>query len=97
MYEFSLFSFYFNYQHTYYILKKCFILKTFLLSALLDEKDRLYTTIAWSVVDPLRVVELPTHEYLLVFGKFAAYVDQDGKKSRDRQIMYPAEPTAIGK
>ncbi|ERL93268.1 hypothetical protein D910_10564 [Dendroctonus ponderosae] len=46
-------------------------------------------------VEALRVIELPRREYLLVFGTLAAYVDKHGRKSRDREIMYPAVPTAI--
>lgn len=65
--------------------------------ALLHQENPLYATITCSAVEALRVVELPRHEYLLVFGTLAAYVDRHGRKSRDREIMYPAVPTAIGK
>lgn len=34
-------------------------------------------------------------EYLLVFQTLSIYVDSQGRKSRDREIMYPALPTAI--
>jgi hypothetical protein len=34
-------------------------------------------------------------ELLLVFQTLAIYVDSQGKKSRDREIMYPAQPTYI--
>lgn len=34
-------------------------------------------------------------EYLLVFQTLAIYMDHEGKKSRDREIMYPANPTHI--
>lgn len=34
-------------------------------------------------------------EYLLVFQTLAIYVDLQGRKSRDREIMYPAVPTHI--
>lgn len=46
-------------------------------------------------MEALRVIELPRHEYLLVFGTLAAYVDRHGRRSREREIMYPAVPTAI--
>lgn len=36
-------------------------------------------------------------EFLLVFHTLAIYVDQEGRKSRDREIMYPAVPTHISK
>jgi hypothetical protein len=38
-----------------------------------------------------------TTEYLLVFQTLAVYADQQGRKTRDREIMYPAEPTFISK
>lgn len=65
--------------------------------ALLHPENPLYATITCSAVDALRVIELPRREYLLVFGTLAAYVDKHGRKSRDREIMYPAVPTAISK
>lgn len=36
-------------------------------------------------------------ELLLVFQTLAIYVDLQGRKSRDREIMYPAVPTHISK
>lgn len=40
----------------------------------------------------------PVHgEYLLVFQTLAIYVDLQGRKSRDREIMYPAVPKHISK
>ncbi|CAG9761230.1 unnamed protein product [Ceutorhynchus assimilis] len=63
--------------------------------SLLHPENPLYATITCSAVEALRVIELPRREYLLVFGTLAAYVDKHGRKSRDREIMYPAVPTAI--
>lgn len=57
----------------------------------------------YSGVDAVRVIEIlsPTGgtfgEYLLVFQTLAIYVDLQGRKSRDREIMYPAFPTYISK
>lgn len=65
--------------------------------ALLSSENPLHSTLTCSSVEALRVIELPRHEYLLVFGTLAAYVDRHGRKSRDREIMYPAVPTAICK
>jgi serine/threonine-protein kinase MRCK len=42
-------------------------------------------------------VELAHGEYLLAFHTLAIYVDSQGRKSRDTEIMYPAVPTAISK
>lgn len=40
-------------------------------------------------------VELGHGEYLLAFHTLAIYVDGQGRKSRDTEIMYPAVPVAI--
>ncbi|XP_076263093.1 serine/threonine-protein kinase gek isoform X1 [Rhynchophorus ferrugineus] len=63
--------------------------------SLLHPENPLNATLSCSAVDALRVIELPRREYLLVFGTLAAYVDKHGRKTRDREIMYPAVPTAI--
>jgi serine/threonine-protein kinase MRCK len=73
-----------------------FFLRSFV-AALLNPENPLHSTLACNAVEALRVIELPRHEYLLVFGTLAAYVDRHGRKSRDREIMYPAVPTAICK
>ncbi|XP_063931323.1 serine/threonine-protein kinase Genghis Khan isoform X3 [Zophobas morio] len=65
------------------------------LFSLLSSENPLHSTLGCNAVEALRVIELPRHEYLLVFGTLAAYVDRHGRKSRDREIMYPAVPTAI--
>lgn len=58
----------------------------------------------YSGVDAWRVIELQPNqsgggygEFLLVFQTLAIYVDIQGRKSRDREIMYPAVPTHISK
>ncbi|KAK5640191.1 hypothetical protein RI129_011002 [Pyrocoelia pectoralis] len=63
--------------------------------SLLHPENPLQATLTCSGVEALRVIELPRNEFLLVFGTLAAYVDRHGRKSRDREIMYPALPTAI--
>lgn len=46
----------------------------------------------------MRVLLFSGHgEFLLVFQTLAIYVDLQGRKSRDREIMYPAVPTHISK
>ncbi|CAH1186148.1 unnamed protein product [Phyllotreta striolata] len=65
------------------------------LISLLHPENSLCSTIMYSAVEAVRVIELPRHEYLLVFNTLAAFVDRQGKKARDREIMYPAVPTAI--
>lgn len=58
----------------------------------------------YSGVDAWRVIELQSSqgaggygEFLLVFQTLSIYVDIQGRKSRDREIMYPAVPTHISK
>jgi serine/threonine-protein kinase MRCK len=58
----------------------------------------------YSGVDAWRVIELQPNqlsggfgEFLLVFQTLAIYVDSQGLKSRDREIMYPAVPIHISK
>ncbi|CAL4060084.1 unnamed protein product, partial [Meganyctiphanes norvegica] len=46
--------------------------------------------------EALCCIEVRSGEYLLVFNLLAVYVDAAGRKSRDKEIMYPAIPTAIG-
>lgn len=53
--------------------------------------------LTYSAVDALRCIELVRGEFLLVFHTLAVYVDSQGRKSRDREIMYPAVPTAVSK
>lgn len=45
----------------------------------------------------MRAIELPRGEFLLVFQTLGVYVDAQGRKSRDREIMYPAIPLAVSK
>ena len=49
--------------------------------------------LAYNPVDALGAMELPHGEFLLVFNTLGVYVDMQGRKSRDREIMYPAVPT----
>jgi hypothetical protein len=81
---------------SYAVFISIFFLRSFV-AALLNPENPLHSTLACNAVEALRVIELPRHEYLLVFGTLAAYVDRHGRKSRDREIMYPAVPTAICK
>lgn len=62
---------------------------------LLHSENPLFATLGHSAIEAVRVVELPRNEYLLVFGTLAAYVDHAGRKTRDREIMYPALPTSF--
>lgn len=64
--------------------------------ALVHPENQLCAFLNYSGVDAWRVIEIPGHgEFLLVFQTLAIYVDLQGRKSRDREIMYPAVPTHI--
>ena len=70
--------------------------------ALVHPENQLCTFLNYSGVDAWRVIEIQSSpgapgELLLVFQTLAIYVDLQGRKSRDREIMYPAVPTHISK
>lgn len=46
--------------------------------------------------EALSCIEVTRGEYLLVFNLLAVYVDASGRKSREKELMYPALPTAVG-
>jgi len=66
-------------------------------SALVHAENTLLGFLTYSAVDALRCIELTRGEFLLVFHTLAVYVDNQGRKSRDREIMYPAIPIAVSK
>ncbi|XP_011291826.2 serine/threonine-protein kinase Genghis Khan isoform X6 [Musca domestica] len=68
--------------------------------SLIHPENQLCAFLNYSGVDAIRVIEIQCAgggygEYLLVFQTLAIYVDLQGRKSRDREIMYPALPTHI--
>lgn len=66
---------------------------------LVHPENQLNNFLMYSTADAWRVIELTQSgqngEFLLVFQTLAIYVDMQGRKSRDREIMYPAVPTHI--
>nr|CAD7440144.1 unnamed protein product [Timema bartmani] len=64
--------------------------------SLVHPDNQLLGFLAYSAVDALRAIELSRGEHLLVFHTLGVYVDSQGRKSRDREIMYPAIPQAVG-
>lgn len=73
-------------------------------TALVHPDNQLNAFLMYSGVDAWRVIELQSSqgaggygEFLLVFQTLSIYVDIQGRKSRDREIMYPAVPTHISK
>lgn len=82
---------------------ECFKIN-FLSTALVHPDNQLNAFLMYSGVDAWRVIELQSSqgagsygEFLLVFQTLSIYVDIQGRKSRDREIMYPAVPTHISK
>lgn len=81
----------------------------FLCTALVHPDNNLSHFLTYSNADTWCVIEVNSShndngdgagdvtEYLLVFQTLAIYVDQLGRKTRDREIMYPAVPTFISK
>ncbi|KAL5287961.1 gek family protein [Megaselia abdita] len=69
--------------------------------SLVHPENQLCAFLNYSGVDAIRVIEIQGQghngisEYLLVFQTLSIYVDLQGRKSRDREIMYPAVPSHI--
>lgn len=63
--------------------------------SLVHPDNQLLGFLAYSAVDAMRCVELSRGEFLLVFQTLGLYVDSQGRKSRDREIMYPAIPLFV--
>merc|ERR1719225_113434 len=51
--------------------------------------------LAYNPVDAMGAVEMANGEFLLVFNTLGVYVDVQGRKSRDKEIMFPAMPTDV--
>jgi len=63
--------------------------------SLVHPDNQMLGFLAYNPVDALGAVELPNREFLLVFNTLGVYVDMQGRKSRDKEIMYPALPEKI--
>ncbi|XP_033608922.1 serine/threonine-protein kinase Genghis Khan [Cryptotermes secundus] len=63
--------------------------------SLVHPDNQLLGFLTYSAVDAMRAIELSRGEFLLVFQTLGVYVDAQGRKSRDREIMYPAIPQAV--
>lgn len=51
--------------------------------------------LALNPMEAMLAIELPSDEFLLVFSQLGVYVDKQGKKSRENELMFSAFPTAI--
>eukprot|EP00092_Neocalanus_flemingeri_P026636 GFUD01028871.1.p1 GENE.GFUD01028871.1~~GFUD01028871.1.p1 ORF type:complete len:1866 (+),score=354.78 GFUD01028871.1:539-6136(+) len=63
--------------------------------SLVHPDNQMLGFLAYNPVDALGAIELPRGEFLLVFNTLGVYVDLQGRKSRDVEIMYPAQPTSV--
>ncbi|XP_059484559.1 serine/threonine-protein kinase Genghis Khan isoform X4 [Neocloeon triangulifer] len=63
--------------------------------SLVHPDNQMLSFLAYSAVDAMLAIELNSKEFLLVFQTLAVYVDAQGRKSREREIMYPAIPLAV--
>merc|ERR1719486_972384 len=63
--------------------------------SLVHPDNQMLGFLAYNPVDALGAIELPRGEFLLVFNSLGVYVDLQGRKSREIEIMYPAQPLAI--
>merc|ERR1719412_3166496 len=63
--------------------------------SLVHPDNQMLGFLAYNPVDALGAIELPRGEFLLVFNSLGVYVDLQGRKSREVEIMYPAQPLAI--
>ena len=75
---------------TRYILYNVDILYIFEYPTFLNHLEHTQSTVS------KRIALLLEQEFLLVFSTLAIYVDYQGRKSREKEIMYPAPPVAIG-
>lgn len=66
-------------------------------AALVHPDNHVMGFLTYSAVDALLAVELNRGEFLLVFQTLAIYVDSQGRKCREREIMYPSIPIAVSK
>ncbi|GAB6026046.1 Serine/threonine-protein kinase MRCK gamma [Chamberlinius hualienensis] len=62
---------------------------------LVNTEDSSLSFLMASPLDAFGTYELTKNEYLLVFNSLAIYVDAQGKKTRDREVMFPAQPLHI--
>lgn len=60
---------------------------------LLHPEDHTLTFIPQQSLDALCAVEISSKELLLCFSAIGVYVDSQGRRSRQQELMWPAVPT----
>lgn len=63
----------------------------FYFTALVHPDNHMMGFLSYSAMDAIKAIELPRGEFLLIFQSLGIYVDSQGQKSRDREIMYPSD------
>lgn len=61
---------------------------------LLHHEDHTLTFIPQQNLDALCAVEISSKELLLCFSAIGVYVDSQGRRSRQQELMWPAVPNA---
>ncbi|XP_066553495.1 serine/threonine-protein kinase MRCK alpha isoform X2 [Amia ocellicauda] len=62
--------------------------------SLLHPEDHTLAFITQQGMDAICAVEISSKEYLLCFGSIGVYVDCQGRRSRQQELMWPAVPSA---
>lgn len=62
--------------------------------SLLHPEDHTLAFIPQQSLDALCAVEISSKELLLCFSAIGVYVDSQGRRSRQQELMWPAVPTA---
>uniref|UniRef100_A0A8C8YWR0 Serine/threonine-protein kinase MRCK alpha n=1 Tax=Prolemur simus TaxID=1328070 RepID=A0A8C8YWR0_PROSS len=62
--------------------------------SLLHSNDHTLSFIAHQPVDALCAVEISSKEYLLCFSSIGVYTDCQGRRSRQQELMWPANPSS---
>jgi serine/threonine-protein kinase MRCK len=65
--------------------------------SLLHSNDHTLSFIAHQPVDAMCAVEISSKEYLLCFSSMGVYTDCQGRRSRQQELMWPANPSSCCK
>ncbi|XP_008582738.1 PREDICTED: serine/threonine-protein kinase MRCK alpha [Galeopterus variegatus] len=63
-------------------------------SSLLHSSDHTLSFIAHQPMDAICAVEISSKEYLLCFSSIGIYTDCQGRRSRQQELMWPANPSS---
>jgi len=73
------------------LLKMLVHIMLFDFTALVHPDNHMMGFLSYSAMDAIKAIELPRGEFLLIFQSLGIFVDSQGRKSRDREIMYPSD------